>query len=109
MQMTITDVFSYGSDAGTSQTQWHIQAKVDGAQVDIYFLDSGNNAEYDRNTVFSVHGASPAQKAAIEAWYENEGDGILRAEPGDTVSLAVQTAQPPVPPAPNTRNAGPRR
>ncbi len=106
MQMKITDVFSYGSDTLTTQTQWHIQATIEGQPVDIFYLDQGNNAEY-RET-FSVSAPTAALKEAVEAWYER-GDDITRLEAGDVVSLKEEPQACPTPSPASKRPAGPRQ
>lgn len=105
MHMKIEDVFSYGSDRMTTQTQWHIQASINGQPVDIFYLDAGNNAEYKED--LRVTAPTQACKDAIEAWYE-DGNDFTKLEPGDTVTLTKQAPAPtcavrPTPPA------GPRR
>ncbi len=105
MQMKITDVFSYGSDTLTTQTQWHIQASIDGQPIDIFYLDAGNNAEYAED--FGVSAPTAALKAAVEAWYER-GDDLTRLEAGDVVSLTQEPQARPTPPSATKRLAGPR-
>ena len=103
MQMKIADVFSYGSDRLTTQTQWHIQVTIGGQPADIFFLDAGNNAEYAED--LRITAPTPAAKEAIESWYEQGGD-FTRLEAGDTVDLAPAATPAPAKPAPSAK--GPR-
>lgn len=104
MQVKIADVFSYGSDRLTTQTQWHIQATIGGQPADIFYLDAGNNAEYAED--LRVTAPTAAVKDAIESWYEQGGD-FTRLEAGDVIDLVPAAAPAPVTPAQPAK--GPRR